>query len=224
MKYLLVGAAAALTMIAVGCSSAPEAPDGASASAPLDLVALCGYVHSLASAGTPPSATADVCAGTRTTDLSQLPPALAGAGCTTLGTYQLGQLEKSARYAFCPSHWGVHYDPLRHMYLPNVDNPVVTAFVAAYHAADDDDPNRPYGYASTATSMCDACLMGLPSGMQFVFWHQQSVCFGDSQNLDAVLATELPPISNPAPRGVCQPGTTCVGGCMVRGAPPGIPQ
>src|SRR5215475_9031400 len=51
-------------------------------------------------------AAANACHRTELSNLSELPPDLANAGCTGFASYQLGLRQKPARYAICPAVTG----------------------------------------------------------------------------------------------------------------------
>jgi hypothetical protein len=217
-----------------GC---PPGPPGSSQDTRKKLTGVCVTKNAVpASIDTEPiagreAAAAKICDDIRIPDLSQLPPELAGAGCTTLGSYQLGYGHKSARYAICPAVSDLACD------CPNAKVPPLhrcttplARFVACFKAPDllDGQPTgRRYGWAHVATSVCDACLgSSLPSGMVLVAWHDVEHCFKeDSSAHDAAIARKAglsPPPPPPPPGPDSGPCSTCPGGCMAPGAPRGL--
>jgi hypothetical protein len=197
-------------------------------------------VHSPAASQKPHAA--DVCDGSVKPDLSELPPPLAGAGCTKLGTYQLGLGHKSARYAICPAVSTDCRCPVRGPGELGACTTPLGRFVACFQGPDEGPggvPNgRSYGYAHVVTSVCDACLgSSLPAGMVLVAWHEGDRCGDDSEVHDTRIqeetgATRPSPPSGAPPTGAMSPqpfggepkptcDTGCYGGCMAQGAPPG---
>jgi hypothetical protein len=173
-----------------------------------------------------------VCDNIRFSDLSQLPPELAGAGCTASGSYQLGLGQKPARYAICAAANGTCAAPKGTARLPC--NPSINKFVTAYQ-----NEGGTYDFAHTVTSVCDACLGNLAlTSTVMVVWHENAHCFDDNRAHNATIEQEtgaLPPqpqvmSAQPAPAqppppggsGSCSPLTTCAGGCMAPGAPAGL--
>jgi hypothetical protein len=195
----------------------------------------CARVHSPGST-TCPRYASDVCDRIELPDLSQLPPDLAGAGCTKMGSYQLGLGHKPVRYAICPADSTGCVCPSRVGRVPLACTPVAR-FLACFGAEDlkeDGQGKATYGWAHVVTSVCDACLgSSLPAGMVLVVWHQAGeVCFKDSDvhtlNIEAAVpGSTLPPTQaasaacDSAPTGgsgVC-PQSGCQGGCMNPGQP-----
>jgi hypothetical protein len=183
----------------------------------------CRLRHS-AGATQDPTNASDVCDGARLPDLSQLPAPLAGAGCTAMGTYQLGLGRKSLRYAICPAASTDCRCPVRRPDEPLACTTPLGRFVACF-AADDFQSHAPFGFAHVLTSVCDACLgRALPPGMVMVTWHESEVCGPDSNTHDQAIQSAVPG-SKPPPSG-CSSGsavggqTGCKGGCMDQGPPP----
>jgi hypothetical protein len=214
-------------------SLAPS-PSPAPAPSPFPGSVACRVKHAAASSEDRAHAS-DVCDGAVLPDLSQLPPELAGAGCTTLGTYQLGLGHKSLRYAICAAASTDCACPIK-AGTPHACTTPLGRFVACHKGEDlaaSGLPLHPYGWAHVVTHVCDACLgNSVPAGMVIVAWHEAAVCAGDaggrdgSAGHDARIQAAVPG-STPAPHGTSGgseacPQSGCVGGCMAPGQPQGL--